>query len=98
MFVLFFVTLFLCGGFFLSFHSVEIDKLAQMEETDSWRDRLKLSSEDLTDPINLEGQSVKHDLELLTAPHFCHSRKIMVETSWVKIPFIVFVVLVHKYI
>ncbi|XP_042082536.1 rho guanine nucleotide exchange factor 18a isoform X2 [Haplochromis burtoni] len=25
-----------------------------MEETDSWRDRLKLSSEDLTDPINLE--------------------------------------------
>lgn len=62
MFVLFFVTLFLCGGFFLSFHSVEIDKLAQMEETDSWRDRLKLSSEDLTDPINLEGQSVKHDV------------------------------------
>lgn len=44
-----------------------------MEETDSWRDRLKLSSEDLTDPINLEGQSVKHDLELLTAPHFCQS-------------------------
>lgn len=85
-------------GFFLSFHSVEIDKLAQMEETDSRRDRLKLSSEDLTDPINLEGQSVKHDLELLTAPHFCHSREIMVETSWVKIPFIVFVVLVHKYI